>query len=361
MAETRWSLAPGLALTTLCAALAQWIHALPFPPFTIGRRHPIDAILVAIVLGMILRNVVKLPKWLGPGIKYSVVDLLPFAIVLLGARLDFFDVARTSGTALAIGVLSVAAAMTLTIALCRRMRVGEKLGILIAIGTAICGGTAIAVTAPIIEADDNDTAFAVTTITLFGMVAVFAFPLIGGALGLGQEEFGIWAGTSIHATPQVLAAGFAYGQQAGDVAVIVKLVRVLLLAPLVVGIGVWYGRQKRQREQAHVAPRTKLLTLFPPFILGFVLMALANTLHLLPDFTLQLEKSPLWEEGPLPVDLSSLVTTVSSFLVAVSMAGVGMGVDVRALAKTGRQGVMVGMFAAVVLALFSLVLLEALL
>jgi uncharacterized integral membrane protein (TIGR00698 family) len=363
MADARPSLLPGLALTALCAAAAEVIHRAPFPPFTVGidDRHPVDAILIAITLGMLLRNLLTLPRWLGPGIKYSVVDLLPLAIVLLGVKLDFFDVLRISGTALAINVTCVAAAVALTIALCRWLGVGQKLGILIAVGTGICGGTAIAVTAPLIEADDNDTAFAVTTITLFGLLAIVAFPVVGAALHLPQQEFGVWAGTSIHATPQVMAAGFAYGRTAGEVAVVVKLVRVLLLAPLAVGIGIWYARQKRRQQRAHVAPPTRLATLFPPFILGFVIMALANTMHLLPDFTLHLEKSAFWQEGPLRVDLARLVTTVSSFLVTVSMAGVGLGVDVRALARAGRQGLLVGLFASCVLAAFSLGFLKALL
>jgi uncharacterized integral membrane protein (TIGR00698 family) len=363
MATSRPPLLPGLALTVLCAAVAEVIHRAPFPPFTIGadQRHPIDTILIAITLGVLLRNLLPLPQWLGPGIKYSVVDLLPVAIVLLGVKLDFFDVLRISGKALAINVTCVAAAVALTMALCRWLAVGQKLGILIAVGTGICGGTAIAVTAPLIEADDNDTAFAVTTITLFGLLAIVVFPIVGTALALGQPEFGVWAGTSIHATPQVMAAGFAYGRAAGEVAVVVKLVRVLLLAPLAVGIGIWYARQKRRQQRAHVAPRTRLSTLFPPFILGFLLMALANTMHLLPDFTLHLEKSVAWEEGPLRVDLAQLVTIVSSFLVTVSMAGVGLGVDIRALAKTGRQGLVVGLFASCVLAVVSLGFIKALL
>jgi uncharacterized integral membrane protein (TIGR00698 family) len=360
MAGSRASLLPGLALTALCAVLAEVIHRAPLAPFTLGadRRHPIDTILIAITLGILLRNLLPLPRWLGPGIRFSVVDLLPIAIVLLGVRLDFFDVARISGSALLINVICVAAAVALTILLCRWLGVGQKLGILIAVGTGICGGTAIAVTAPLIEADDNDTAFAVTTITFFGLLAIAVFPIAGAALGLGQEEFGVWAGTSVHATPQVMAAGFAYGQTAGEVAVVVKLVRVLLLAPLAVGIGIWYTRQKRRQQRAHVAPPTRLAALFPPFILGFVLLALANTMHLLPDFTLHLEKSVAWEAGPVRVDLAQLVTALSSFLVTVSMAGVGLGVDVRALARTGRQGLIVGLFASSVLAIFSLGLLK---
>jgi uncharacterized membrane protein YadS len=216
------------------------------------------------------------------------------------------------------------------------------------------------VTAPVIEAEDNDTAFAVTTITLLGLASIFVFPALGAALSLSQPEFGIWAGTSIHATPQVMAAGFAYGQDAGEVAVVVKLVRVLLLAPIVVIVGMWYARDKRRREQAHVTPKTKLETLFPPFILGFVLMALANTLHLLPDFTLHLEKSPFWEAGDVDLTMSKVVTAFSTFLVTSSMAAIGLGVHLRGLARTGPRALYAGVFATTVLAVFSFALLKSL-
>jgi uncharacterized integral membrane protein (TIGR00698 family) len=225
------TLLPGLALTTLLAVAAVALRHLPFAPFTVDGRHPVDAMILAIVLGILLRNVIGIGVRSAEGVKFSVKKVLPFAIVLMGAKLDFWSVMRVSGQALVISLTCVTAALALTIYLCRRVGVGQKLGLLISIGTAICGGTAIAVAAPVIEADDNDTAFAITTITLFGLIAIFVFPPLGYVLGMTENEFGVWAGMAIHATPQVMAAGFAYGPTAGDVATIVKLVRVLLLAP----------------------------------------------------------------------------------------------------------------------------------
>jgi len=350
---------PGFLFCAGLAAIAIYGHALPFPPFTIGDgRHPVDAILLAIVLGMLIRNSVKVPVWLMPGVKYSVKRVLPFAIVFMGAKLNFFDIIRVSGQALAISVVCVVVALSLTIWLCRKKGVGQKLGILIGVGTAICGGTAIAVIAPIIEAEDDDTAFAVTAITLYGLVSIFVFPSLGAAMSMSQFEFGVWAGVGIHATPQVMAAGFAYGTEAGEVAVIVKLVRVLLLAPLVVGIGAWYAHKVRQ-TRAHVPTRTELTTLFPPFILGFLLFALANTLHLLPDFTLHLSDSVVWGAQDVDVAMAKLSTTVSGFLITTAMAGVGMGVNLRGLFKVGLTALYVGAFSTVVLACFGLALLRA--
>ena len=351
---------PGLGLTTLLALLAIELHQLPFAPFTVGERHPIDALLVAIVLGMAVRNLLPIGSRLGVGIKYSVKEVLPFAIVLMGAKLNFFDVVRVSAQAFAISVICVAVALGLTLWLCRKTGVDQKLAILIGIGTAICGGTAIAVTAPTIEADEKDTAFAITTITLFGVGAVFLFPILGHLLEMSQTEFGIWAGVAIQATPQVMAAGFAFGPEAGEIAVIVKLVRVLLLAPMLVGIGWWYAREKRRQQQAHVGQKTPLATLFPPFVVGFLALAVANTLNLLPDFTLHLQESALWKAGDRHVSLASLVTGVSTFLVTIAMAGVGCGVHIKSLLGIGLKGLYVGMFAAAVLAVFSLGMLQVL-
>lgn len=357
----RPSIWPGLLLCLAIGAAATELYTLPFAPFSIGDpvRHPIDAMLIAIVIGIAVRNAIGVPAAFAPGVKYAVVSLLPIAIVLLGARLDFFDVLRTSATALAISVICVAVALGLTIWLCRRTGVGQKLGILIGIGTAICGGTAIAVAAPVIEADDSETAFAVTTITLFGLVSVFIFPLLGAAFGMTQLEFGVWAGTAIHSTPQVVATGFTYGNEAGDIATIVKLVRVLLLAPVVIGLGAWYAREKRRKQQAHVTRLAGWRTLFPPFIFGFVLVALANTLNLLPDFTLHLEDSFLWAKHDENVVLAKAVTTLSTFFITISMAGVGLGVHLRGLATAGFKALYVGLFATVVLACFSYALLSA--
>ena len=353
----------GLALTFAIAVAAYQLHAAPVPPFSIGdpARHPIDAMLIAIVIGMLVRNTIGLSARFAVGVKASVVSLMPVGIVLMGAKLDFFDVVRTSGHSLVISIICVVVALALTIWMCRYTKIHRNLGILIAVGTAICGGTAIAVAAPVIEADDSDTAFAIATVTLFGMIEVFLLPLLGGAFDMTQAEFGVWAGISVHAMPQVVATGFAYGPEAGDVATIVKLVRVLLLAPVVVGLAIWYAREKRQRQVAHVTKVASFTTLFPPFILGFVLVALANTVHLLPDFTLHLHDSFLWEGQDLHVVLAKLVTWLSGFLLTISMAGVGLGVDLRAVRKVGLKALYVGFASSVILASFGYALLKLIL
>jgi uncharacterized integral membrane protein (TIGR00698 family) len=361
--KSRLSLLPGVGFALALAVLANEIHQLPVPPFSIGTpaRHPIDAMLIAIMLGMLVRNTVGLPEWYASGVKYCVTTLMSLGIVLMGAKLDFYEVAQRSATALIACVICVGVALGMTVWLCRRLGVTGKLGLLVGVGTAICGGTAIAVVSPVIEAEEGETAFAIATVTLFGVIALFVFPLIGAALGMSQDEFGMWAGTSVHQTAQVIATGFAYGQKAGEVATIVKLVRVLLLAPIAVGMGLWYAQQKRRRQIAHVTKYGKLRTLFPPFILGFVGLALANTLHLLPDGTLHLKDSFLWAAGDTEVRLSKLATESSTFVLTVAMTGVGLGVHLRGLARTGLGALYVGLLSSVILAGFSFGLLKLML
>lgn len=363
MTGSRSSSIPGVALALAIAIAAYELHDVPLPPFSIGApaRHPIDAMLIAIVLGMVVRNTIGLPAAFTPGVRVCVTKLMALGIVLMGARLDFFEVVRTSQTALAVSVVCVAVALSMTIWLCRRLGVGGKLGLLIGVGTAICGGTAIAVVAPVIEAEESETAFAIATVTLFGMVAVFLLPLLGAAIGMSQVEFGVWAGTSVHQTPQVIATGFAYGPAAGDVATIVKLVRVLLLAPVAIGLGVWYAQVKRSRQIAHVTKFGKLRTLFPPFILGFVGLALANTLRLLPNFTLHLQDSVAWVGQDMDVVTAKLATACSTFVLTVAMAGVGLGVHLRGVARMGLGALYVGLASAVILAAFSFALLQVVL
>ncbi len=342
----------GFALALAMAIAAYWLHSV---------SAMIDPMLVAIVIGVLIRNTIGLSPRFMVGVKWCVMTLMPLGIALMGARLNFYDVARTSANALVISVVCVGVALAVTIWMCRRVGVGQKLGILIGIGTAICGGTAIAVAAPVIDADENDTAFAITTVTLFGLVAVFVLPLLGHAFGMSELEFGVWAGTAVHQTPQVVATGFAYGSTAGDIATIVKLVRVLLLAPVVIGLSIWYARQKRAQQIAHVTKVGALTTLFPPFILGFVALALAATLHLLPNFTLHLEESFLWDAGDAHIAFAPLVTWLSTFILTIAMGCVGLGVDLRGVRKVGLKALYVGLAAAIVLAAFSFVLLRIIL
>ncbi len=351
---------PGLLLTVAVALLALQIQRLPFPPFTIeaARPHPIDAILIAILLGMLLKNLAPLPPRLLAGARFATEKLLPLGIILLGARLDFFQVLQVSAHSLLISLFCVAVALALTYWLCQRAGVSRRLGFLIGVGTAICGGTAIVVMAPVIEAEEKDTALAVATVTLFGVAAIFVLPMLGGLLAMTQSEFGVWAGIAVQATPQVLAAGFSYGNEAGEVSTIVKLVRVLMLAPLTIGATIFYARRQRARHQNYVNKRPAWHSLIPPFIIGFLLMALANSFQLLPAFTLPLGDTIMWSGKEQWIGLQELLGRLASFFILVAMAGIGFGIDMQALRKTGLKPLYLGFAAAIILTGFSLLLIR---
>ena len=349
-----WGLLVALAVTI--AAL--YLSEVPFWPFTLsGNRHPIEPVMLAIVLGMILSNVWALPKSLQPGIKYSVKKLLPLGIVLLGARLDFVVLQHVGLAGLTLAVVETVVALLLLAVLVRVLKLPAKLGILLGVGTAICGGTAIVATAPVIEAEESDVVMSVATVTLLGLVAMFTLPVIGHLLELSQKAFGVWAGLAIHQTPQVVAAGFAYGKEAGDTATIVKLARVCLLAPVVFITGVIYARQKAAAGGAGALKRMNYLHLFPMFVLGFLGMALLKTFGLLPELTFQGGK--LLPAGEHHYSIAALSESVSKLCIVISMAGVGLETKFSAMKQTGLKPLGAAFFAIVVIAGLLLVLVRA--
>ena len=227
-----------------------------------------------------------------------------------------------------MSALETVVALSLLLVLARWLKLPAKLGMLLGVGTAICGGTAIVAAAPVIEAEDKDVAFSVATVTLLGLLGMFLLPALGHVLDLSSRQFGVWAGLAIHQTPQVVAAGYAYSPSnaeyspvAGDTATIVKMARVCLLAPVVFCLGLWHARHKARQNGGTGVRKINYTKLFPVFVLGFVAMALLNTLGWLPDLTL---RHAAWmSAGAHSMTLTSAADQVSRFCILLSMAGVG--------------------------------------
>ena len=239
-------------------------------------RHPLESVTIAILIGLFIRNFFSLPTLFHPGLlKYE--TLLKSGIVFLGIGLSFYAVLAIGAKAVSLVVLCLLIAPLLFFFIGRRSGLPEKMNILIGIGTTICGSTAIAITAPVIEADGNDVSYAIATISLFGIAAMLLLPLFAGLLGLSNSIFGLWAGTAIHATPQVVAAGYMYGEVAGQVATVVKLTRNIFMAPAVFLIGLWYMR-KRLKETKGVPKRTRYAKAVPLFLFGFLAFAMIRTI-----------------------------------------------------------------------------------
>lgn len=321
----------GLCLSVAIAIGAMWIGELPFAP--------LEPVMLAILLGMLIANVIALPAVLQPGIKFTVKKLLPVGIILLGARLNLRDIAKVGTPGILLSVATIVIALLMFAVFVKLQWIPRKLGVLLGVGTAICGGTAIVATAPVIDAEDSDVSFAVATVTVLGLVAMFLLPVLGHALVMTDQAFGIWAGLSIHQTPQVVASGFSFSPRAGENATIVKLARVSLLAPVVTAIGVLYARRKAAGASLGAA---RLIKLFPIFVLGFLLMALLRTM------------------GWLPQPVVTWCDKISRFLIVVAMAAVGLETTFASLRRTGLRPFVLGAVASIVICLLIIAALRTL-
>lgn len=348
-------LATGVLLCAGITVVALAVNQLSVWPFLLeSGRRPLEPVMLAIILGIVLGNVGLRLQSLQTGIKWVARKALPLGIILLGARLNFLDVLRVGFGGMLMTLVEMGLALVVMIFLARRLGLTSKLATLIGVGTAICGGTAIVATAPVIDADENDVVFSVATVTLLGLVAMALLPLIAGSLGMSQQAFGIWAGLSIHQTPQVIASGFAYGAQAGEVATVVKLARVCLLAPVVFLVGYWYARSQRSATQQKIRYRN----LFPLFVFGFLAMALARSLGLLPVMSFQLAESSLLGARDWHVNVPFAAQKVSEICIVASMAAVGLETRFKALQRTGLKPFMAGLIASVVICVAVLMLIR---
>ena len=315
--------------------------------------------MLAIIFGMIFSNVWRLPKSCGPGIKFSVKKLLPLGIILLGARLDFGAIIKVGAESVGLTVLETVVAFSLLLWIAHQMKLPRKLGLLLGVGTAICGGTAIVATAPVIEADEKDVVFAVATVTLLGLIWMFVLPVLGETLGLSAKAFGVWAGLSIHQTPQVIAAGFAYFKDpdiSGSTATIVKLARVCLLAPVVFVVG-WLHARGEARDKGGMAKKNiSYLKLFPTFVFGFLAMALFRTMDVLP--VLHFGKSHVFNGGDYP--LAVTCDQISKYCIVISMAGVGLETTLGAMKQTGLKPFLASLVVALVITVMILSLIKGL-
>jgi uncharacterized integral membrane protein (TIGR00698 family) len=339
----------GYLLSVVVAALAYALHYLPFPPFRVmsasGARYPVSAAIIAIVGGVLVRNLLPLPTSAIESAKGLARRLIPIMIVLSGAGLNLMRVATVGYTALFITLICIAASMGATIYIGRIMGLWHRTGLLIGAGTAICGTSAIVAVAPLVEAEDQDIMLSIGTINILGLVLMFLLPPLGGLLHMKDDAFGVWAGTTIHAVPQVVTAGFAFSASAGALATLVKLVRVTLLAPFLFVVGFLYAR--RQGSQVTI----QYARLVPSFVYGFLALSLLNTLGLLPVLQFKFGSS----------GLSEILTNLGELMLTLSMAAMGLEVNVRFLARTGARAVLTGVAASCILCLVSFALIRILL
>jgi len=309
----RAPLAPGLLLTAAVGVVSWGVAAAE--QRVLG--HPVvEALVVAIVLGMAVRT------WRGPsartaaGVRFAAKDLLEVAVLLLGASVDLPLLLR-AGPALAVGiVLLVVLGIALSYALGRALGLPPRLAVLVACGNAICGNSAIAAVAPVIDADPEHVASSIAFTAVLGVLVVLGLPLLVHPLGLSFYQYGVLAGLTVYAVPQVLAAAFPVSALSGQVGTLVKLVRVLTLGPVVL----FFALRYRGRVATPAAARGPQLV--PWFIVGFMALATLRAL------------------GVVPAPMAASAKAASGWLTIAAMAALGLGVDVRSVSRAGRPVVL---------------------
>lgn len=311
---------PGLGLALGVTALAvgvEWLEER-----LLGARY-VDGLVIAILLGTLIHTVLGLSPRFAGGVQFATRTVLEVAVVLLGGTISAAALVQ-SGIGLIVAVaLVVTLALVASYFVARWLGLDERLATLVACGNSICGNSAIMATAPVIDAPAADVAASIAFTAALGIVVVLLLPLAFGALGLTQWQYGVVAGLSVYAVPQVLAATGPVGVMSTQIGTLVKLMRVLMLGPVVLFVGL------RHRRSGSAPPSLALLV--PWFIVGFLLMTAARSFGLLPEATLQ----PLQQ--------------AASQLTLVSMAALGLSVDLRAALSSGGRVLAVGSISIVVL------------
>lgn len=350
-------LIPGVVLASVVvlvsAGLAEFVNN------ALGFDGLVSFILVAIVLGMVIRNTVGLADIFAPGVAFTLKKLLRLGIILLGIRLSLLDVAKIGVFGIPIVVGAVLTGLAVARVATKRLGLSDRLGTLIAVGTGICGATAIVATAPGIRAKEEEVAYAVANITIFGIAAMLLYPFLGNFIFGGDiVNTGMFLGTSIHETAQVAGAGLIYDQSfdvtavpsVADIAVVGKLVRNALMVLVIPGVTFLHARLAR-REGELPAEGTRILDMVPVFILGFLAMAAIRSIG---DAAIDsgslafgVFNAEAWS------DVTHGIRTWAEYTLATAMAGVGLGTSIKQLKGLGFKPFMVGITAAVAVGVVS--------
>lgn len=315
------AIVPGLVL---CIALAGLSYALAAWP-ALNEVVPLSALTVGILVGVILRLCVPLPAAVEPGIRWTLHYLLRAGIILLGFQLVLQDMLSVGLGGLALVVLVVASTITLAVIIGRALKLPDTLSVLVGCGTGICGASAVVAVDGVIKGREQDVACAIAMVTVFGTVAMFAYPALAHLMGLSDATYAAWAGGSIHEVAQAVAAGFAFDHQAGVDASLFKLSRVAMLAPVCAILAVWWQRRARaqDRDQGR-ANSGKRGAPFPAFVALFALMVVVNSFV------------------PLPETLHASLNTADSALLAAAMVAMGLQTRLVAVIRLGWKPLFLG-------------------
>jgi uncharacterized integral membrane protein (TIGR00698 family) len=308
---------------------SQWISKL----VEINGTHPLEAMLVGIVLGALARNLGLVPKKWEPYLKKFETPLL-WGIMLLGAGFTL-RVASELPLSLVVILVSMAIGFVFVYIVARKAGLPEKFSALLAVGTSICGGSAIAITSPLIKAKEEETSYSVSTIVIAAFILLVSLPILGGVLGLDQQSFGIWAGTAVHNTPQTIGTGYIFGEEAGQVATIIKLTRNMFMIVVALLVSLWFGAKEAERSKLG---KKAILKAFPWVLFGYIAMAVCAV------------------QGFFTPEGVAFFKTAGKFLILMGMVGIGFGTDFRDIKRYGVKPLLIGILGAVVVTGVSLLL-----
>mgnify|MGYP002348810175 FL=1 len=293
--------------------------AIAIEAYFLGKMVPvIGGAVLGITFGILITSLFKLPANSRKGIKFTSKYILQLAVVLLGFDMNMASVIRVGQQSLLVILLTISAAFITALFVGRLLKVNKTLTTLVGVGTAICGGSAIAAASSAINADDQDISYSISTIFLFNVIAVFLFPFVGHLLNLSDTGFGMWAGTAINDTSSVVAASFSYSDAAGNFATVVKLTRSLMILPVTLALAFVTARENR--EQQHF----NFVQIFPWFVLAFLVAAILNS------------------TGWIPVTITGTLAQTGKFLIIMAMAAIGLNTSIQGFVKAGPRALILG-------------------
>lgn len=307
---------PGLALILVISIISTGLGT--FLPLIGG---PVFGLL----FGILINNTIGKPRRALHGVQFSSKKILQWAIIAVGCGLNLNRVWETGLESLAVLLSSMIAAFIAAFVFGRLLRIPSRLTVLIGAGTGICGGSAIAAVSPIIEAEEADIAYAITTIFLFNIAATLLFPYLGHQLGLTDRGFGLWAGSAINDTSSVVATGYIYSQAAGDYATVVKLVRTTFIIPITLLLSFYVLKKKKREQISETSEAFNPLKVFPWFILWFLCASLLNTL------------------GFFDKTVIAFTSLAAKFMIVMALTGIGLSSDFRTMLKTGFRPILFGL------------------
>ncbi len=317
---------PGFLLSLTIATMATVFEQL-LPIHIIGRA------ILALFIGIALHPFVYKQTLLHKGLSFTSKKVLKFAIILMGSSLSLSVILNVGKLSFNVMVFTLFTCFVGGYLIGKLFGIDWRMSALISAGTGICGGSAIAALSPVIKARDADVSYAMSTTFLFDMLMILLFPLIGQWLGLSDIAYGLWAGTAVNDTSSVVAAGYAFSEQAGNFATTVKLTRTLAIIPTILV----FSMIQHRMEPAERRPTFKITHIFPWFILGFVVMALFNT------------------AGLIPTSLQACLTATSKFLMVMALGAIGLKTSLKDVKQSGVKPFMLGFIISALVVIVALI------